>query len=338
MASRKKKKKKKPQRAQQVSTAPEPAASANRSAESDAEAPKKRRSSTLATIIIVLVVGGASTAYLLTRGPALVEVKNAAGGTDRCPTCHRFEKRKHPAIAGHEDGKKLALAAIGCTPCHGGDGSAKLKRPAHEPPAASSARALLPRAFATSGCASCHIIGDRATTALVAGQKLFLETNCVGCHYPGRRTPGVGPDLRKATMPSAAKLQRLLLEPPADKTMWSLNDRTYRGRFSESKPLADLMRYVLSIAATPAPLRAHWAQPKVSAKLAPCDSCHAKQPGAAAKGAKHRCPELRAKSPLLACVRCHDAKQDARAGAKIARCPSVRAAAPQCATCHLRDE
>ena len=291
-------------------------------------------------IVLVIIGAAAATAITFARRVKVVELKTPSGEMERCASCHPDGKsgdKAHPPIKGHE-----AISKFGCTPCHGGVRRSLDKVRAHVTLPSAKDQAFLPRPFFAAGCAHCHIIGDLVgAEALAAGQREYVAAGCVGCHAPGRRTVGVGVDLKTRPPRTIADLRRRMVDPRKvlpDSKMWSLRDRTYRLRYAATpvgeKRLQQIVTYVLALIRRPASYRTAWAK-KASEIKADCTRCHLMDKKGAASGEKHRCVFL-AKQSNLRCQRCHETSAAKKGGKRS--CPQIRAFAPLCGTCHLRGD
>ena len=127
--------------------------------------------------------------------------------TDRCITCHvgidnpKMAKQPQP-FASHPDlGIPNFLSdhsfnEIGCTVCHGGQGSATTKEAAHgrvehwEEP-------MLNKNLVVSNCAVCHAnVFELKGAEKLAQAKVLFETNgCIGCHALNGVGSQIGPEL-----------------------------------------------------------------------------------------------------------------------------------------------
>jgi hypothetical protein len=320
-------------------------------------APAQRRRHPLVKLLVVLLLCAVAALIALlvfARRTKPIKTTNVLGEAELCTSCHPLAK--HPAIKGHplsaagaSKGKatKYTLAAIGCVPCHGGDGGKLKKELAHAPKLGEGRDPFLPKAHYEVGCARCHVIGQIAgLTKLKRGLVAYRQGTCVGCHGPGHQPPEIGPSLRAVPQKPEAYLRRWLLDSRAvlpTASMWSIRDATYRGSFGASaegkQNLSALITYVLMVADEPQrrTYREHGQRPKLRID-APCQSCHALGPGAKVSGAKHRCTMLKDDAALLDCKRCHGKAATTPPKDAKRMCPQVAAAAHLCETCHLRED
>jgi len=278
----------------------------------------------------------------------VIQMPTPTNGVDRCPTCHRATLpgskpgiaaplKAHPKIEGHSD-----LSRFGCTPCHGGQGR-RLDLQAHRPLLGGGLDPFLDRPLIRARCARCHVpTGLAGSPALDRGFQEYLDAGCTGCHQPGRREEGLGPDLRRLGRRTGAEIRKALLDPReghGQAMMWSsrrrYNDKTPEGRVR----LNDLVTALLAISDSPAPYWSAWAKPDIRWNV-DCQACHLASSGRKALGRAHRCTMLR-QYENLRCPRCHE--QDTtrppsrgRKGVKSQTCPQVQAARPLCPVCHLR--
>ena len=276
---------------------------------------------------------------LFTRDPTPVKTTNILGDEELCQSCHLLAK--HPAVPGHSK-----LAAIGCVPCHGGDGAALDKDEAHSPALGEGRGPFLPRGQYEVACARCHVIGQvKGMEKLVRGHESFEKGTCVSCHGPGHLPPEIGPSLRRVPQKPPPYLHRWLLDSQsvlATASMWSIRDATYRGHFADTKAgnqnIDALITYVLMVSDEPQrrAYTKHTHNPGLRIDK-PCTNCHALGPGAAKpKGKPHRCTMLHTYRDLLDCKRCHATAATTPSKTSVRMCPQVASAVPLCETCHLR--
>jgi quinol-cytochrome oxidoreductase complex cytochrome b subunit len=294
---------------------------------------------------------GASPLRLAVTAPSeIVQITTPAGEVDRCPTCHRATLpdvkpgdrsplRAHPPVAGHPD-----LLRFGCTSCHGGQGR-RLDAEAHAPLLGDGPNPFLRSPHAQARCVRCHVpTGLRGAVALEQGLREYLDAGCSGCHQPGRRAQGLGPDLRRLGRRSEAELRQAILDPQlghASAVMWGYRWRYDQGTTPGRDAVAALITALLSFAESTAPYAQAWASPTLRVDV-DCASCHTLERGGRALGRAHRCTLLREQQGLR-CPSCHDARlppttSPATRPATSPRreCPQIAAARPGCAVCHLR--
>jgi len=111
------------------------------------------------------------------------------GTVDRCVSCHvgiddpRMADQPQPFTA--HPGNYLAqhdMDKFGCTACHGGQGRALTKEKAHE--------SLLPAPFNQSTCGVCHDsahLKESGAPVLDRGLEVFQTSGCLSCHKLGQR-------------------------------------------------------------------------------------------------------------------------------------------------------
>jgi len=273
-----------------------------------------------------------------------VNIRNALGEVERCTSCHPGGARKpdgppHPPVRGHAQ-----LASIGCTPCHGGQALAMEPDLAHSPAVGGNPDPFLPLWLVQLACARCHVPGRLAgAERLAEGQRFYLEASCASCHLPGGHPRRIGLDLRLLPQRTVAYLRLHLTDPRRlnpDATMWTLRDRTYRGRFSDSpqgrKNTDTLVLYALALADRKQ--RERWApaqEPKQLRIDTPCTDCHHVDRGEIT-GQKHLCPALKDRHQL-SCARCH-AKDRVSPDRLDRLCPQIRGEIFTCGTCHFRED
>lgn len=124
---------------------------------------------------------------------------------DRCMNCHLGVE--NPLMANAEAPykqhpgnylEKHPVAKFGCTVCHEGQGRATNKREAHGTELETHWDAkLLPMKYLQSSCAKCHdldMLKNNGGEKVAAGEALFKEKGCRGCH----KLNGVGGVIGKA--------------------------------------------------------------------------------------------------------------------------------------------
>jgi len=169
------------------------------------------------------------------------------------------------------------------------------------------------------------------------GIREYLDAACSGCHRPGHRDEGLGPDLRRLGRRTEAELRDALLRPReshAGASMWSLGWR-YDKKVGTRGPSA-LNALIVALLATnddPGPYRSAWYRPTLRVDLS-CAGCHQEVIGGQTGGPPHRCTLLRRKEGLR-CRACHD-QTATRVKSTRGPCPAVQQAEPECAICHLR--
>lgn len=251
------------------------------------------------------------------------------GKIDRCMTCHPTEK--HPAIAGHVD-----ISRFGCTPCHGGQGR-RLDMQAHGPSLGGGPDPFLPKSLRQARCARCHVpTGLVGAPSLDGGFREYMDAACSGCHLPGRKRQGLGPDLRRLGRRTRKELLEAILEPRKgheQAVMWSLKWRYDATGDQGSRTLDDLLTTMLVLSDSPTPYRSAWARPALSID-ADCEGCHQEIDGGRLGGRPHRCTFLKS-SEHLRCRSCHgdQTNRPRRTGGK---CPQIRQSSSLCPVCHLR--
>jgi mono/diheme cytochrome c family protein len=123
--------------------------------------------------------------------------------SDRCISCHRgvenpLMAKAEPPFRQHSGTylENHAVAKFGCTVCHRGQGRAMNTREAHGEEHTHWDFPLIPSAYITGSCAQCHDYGmleKEGGERVAAGERLFREKGCKGCH----KVDGKGGDLGK---------------------------------------------------------------------------------------------------------------------------------------------
>ncbi len=139
---------------------------------------------------------------------------------DRCTTCHLgvddpSMKGAREPFAYHAGIQQHPPSKFGCTVCHGGQGLATDKEPAHGH-VAHWEEPLLPREYARASCGKCHTKGDVSEAPeLAQGRRLFDTHGCRGCHKLNGVGGSIGPDLSRegATRRDPEWLVRHFLKP-----------------------------------------------------------------------------------------------------------------------------
>lgn len=135
---------------------------------------------------------------------------------DRCTTCHlgveasQFADAEQPFTThpgDHIKPNRHSIDSFGCVVCHEGQPVGLTIDEAHGHNHHNWMTPLLAGKRAESSCEACHPMGsDIAKDAIMpdapsftAGRKLYLETNCLGCHVAKgyARDAGIGPTLTK---------------------------------------------------------------------------------------------------------------------------------------------
>jgi mono/diheme cytochrome c family protein len=135
--------------------------------------------------------------------PAVV-VNDSLGIEDRCTSCHSgvldVSRKLDPEPRTAHPGRLLDIHSplrFGCTPCHGGDGSATSARAAHSP--GPDHQAFLTGDATEIACGKCHVNELELDGAphLSHGRALIQRSQCEGCHQIGEAARGSrpGPDL-----------------------------------------------------------------------------------------------------------------------------------------------
>jgi len=135
--------------------------------------------------------------------PAVL-VNDSLGVEDRCVVCHRGVLDPHRRLDAQpltsHPGRLLDIHSplrFGCTPCHGGNGSATSAREAHA--GGPHARGFLTGDATEIACGRCHVNQAELDGAphLSHGRTLLQHAQCDGCHQIGESARSVrpGPDL-----------------------------------------------------------------------------------------------------------------------------------------------
>lgn len=302
----------------------------------------KRKWLLVVSASLFVVSGAAALLYWRLAGPRIVDTRNALGQVERCTSCHPGGARKpggpsHPKVNGH-----ATLVNLGCTPCHGGQALATEAEVAHSPDLGGAPDPFVPLGWVQLTCARCHVPGRlEGGEHLASGQRNYLAASCASCHQPGGHPQRIGLDLRLLPQRTADYLRSHLTDPRAlnpDATMWTLRDRTYRGRFADSpegRKNTDAL-IVYSLALADRIQRERWApaqHPKQLRIDRSCTDCHHVD-RAQTSGKAHVCPALDGHKALR-CGRCHE--RDRVPADRLDRlCPQVRGEIFSCGTCHFR--